>query len=92
MVEVNEDASVVTAKIRRETQAAQVAKAEESPVVATSIVPAFVIPKAQAVVPANRVPRTQTDSAAAFRQGRLAVMVVLALVLLLVWIRQRRLK
>ena len=101
MVEVNEDALAVTMKIRRETRVAKDrAMAEGSagqsgelqlppPVPGT----AGHVPSAQAeayvAVPASS-PAKPVDAETSFRRARIGVVAVIALVLLLVWIMQRR--
>ena len=102
MVEVNEDALAVTMKIRRETRVAKErAEAERAfarqgelqvpaPVPGERPAPA---PSDDAVVQVAVPPpvtHRPVDAETSFRRARLGVVAALALVLLLVWIMQRR--
>lgn len=101
MVDVNEDATAVTMKIRRETRVAKEMVAAERAVAPSgelvlpppipSTVPASptATPETTVAVPAPP-PSRPIDADTAFRRARLGVVAALALVLLLVWIMQRR--
>ena len=101
MVEANEDAMAVTMKIRRETRVAKErAEAERAaspagelalppPVPSATPVAASDAAVAHVAVPAPP-PSRPVDADTAFRRARLGVAAALALVLLLVWIMQRR--
>lgn len=101
MVEANEDATAVTMKIRRETRVAKERAAAERattpsgelalPPPVPSTVPATpaATPEATVAVPAPP-PSRPVDADASFRRARLGLVAALVLVLLLVWIMQRR--
>jgi len=102
MVEVNEDALAVTMKIRRETRVAKDRSAAERsasagelalpppvPSAAPRTVPPSLSLEAAVSVPPP-VPSPPVDPETAFRRARLGVVAAIALVLLLVWIAQRR--
>lgn len=98
MVDVNEDALAVTMKIRRETRVAkeralaEQALASSGELALPPPIPATVpaLSAAHVAVPASPSPARPVDSETAFRRARLGVVAALALVLLLVWIQQRR--
>ena len=102
MVEASEDALAVTMKIRRETRVAKErAEAERAfarqgglqappPVpgeLRTSPPPADAVAEIAVPPPA---PRRPVDAETSFRRARLGVVAAIALVLLLVWMMQRR--
>ena len=101
MVEASEDALAVTMKIRRETRVAKEhADAERAasasgalalppPVPGVAAPSLAVAPAAHAEVPPP-APAKPIDADTAFRHARLGVVAAIALVLLLVWIAQRR--
>ncbi len=101
MVDVNEDATAVTMKIRRETRVAKEKSVAERAAASSgelvlpppipSTVPASptATPETTVAVPAPP-PSRPVDADTAFRRARLGVVAALALVLLLVWIMQRR--
>ena len=102
MVEASEDALAVTMKIRRETRVAKEhADAERAasasgalalppPVPGVAAPSLAVAPAAHAEVPPPAPPAKPIDADTAFRHARLGVVAAIALVLLLVWIAQRR--
>lgn len=100
MVEANEDALAVTMKIRRETRVAQGRAAAERAAAAAdglqlpppipSADPALrVEAKAHVAVPSHE-PSRPVDADVAFRRARIGVAAAVVLVLLLVWVAQRR--
>ena len=100
MVEANEDPLAVTMKIRRETRMAkeramtEQATAPSGELALPPPIPGTVpftpaASEAHAAVPAP-APAKPVDADAAFRRARLGIVAVIALVLLLVWIAQRR--
>ena len=102
MVDVNEDAMAVTMKIRRETRVAKERSAAERTDVGSLQLPPP-IPSAEgslrakgganatvAVPPASSGPERPTDPATAFRRAQMGVVAAVVLVLVLLWIRQRR--
>ena len=90
MVEANTDPQVVTSRILRETRAAEEERRLEQP--APSV--AEPVPEAPGTHAVETTPvpppREPVDADAAYRHGRLAVVAAIVLVLLLVWLRQRR--
>ena len=102
MVEVNEDALAVTMKIRRETRVAkdramaEVAAGQSGELQLPPPVPgarSAPMPSADAaaqVAVPPPAPHRPVDAETSFRRARLGVVAALALVLLLVWIMQRR--
>lgn len=100
MVEANEDPLAVTMKIRRESRMAEEhALAEQAaspsgelalpPPVPGTVPPSPAAPEARIAVPAP-APAKPVDADTAFRRARLGIVAVIALVLLFVWIAQRR--
>jgi len=102
MVESNEDALSVTMKIRRETRVAKdravaerAASADELalpppvPSAAPRTAPPSLSLEATVAVPPP-APKPPVDPEAAYRRARLGIVAAIALVLLLVWIVQRR--
>ena len=102
MVDVNEDAMAVTMKIRRETRVAKdrgVAERAASagelalpppvPSATTRSAPPSLSLEATVAVPPPP-PAPPVDPETAYRRARLGVVAAIALVLLLVWIVQRR--
>ena len=94
MVEANADPEVVTSRIRRETRDAAAERERELAMAVES--PAIAVEEASAAgtlavetVPSSPPP-TPVDAATAFRRGRLGVVAAIVLVLMWVWIRQRR--
>jgi hypothetical protein len=94
MVEANADPEVVTSRIKRETRDAaaererEAAMAVESPVMAVEGSSAAGSLAVETIPPAP--PPPPVDAATAFRRGRLGVVAAIVLVLMWVWIRQRR--
>ena len=101
MVDVNEDATAVTMKIRRETRVAKErAVAERAaassgelalppPIPSTVPVQQAVAVEATVAVP-QPAPAAPVDAETAYRRARLGVVAAIVLALLLVWIMQRR--
>ena len=100
MVDAKEDALAVTMKIRRETRVAdERALAEQSASPSGELAMPPPIPgtvpfspataKTQVAVPSPS-PAKPVDADVAFRRARLGIVAVIALVLLFVWIAQRR--
>ena len=94
MVEANADPEVVTSRIKRETRDAAAEREQEAAMAVES--PSMVVEEPSAVgtlavetVPSTPPP-TPVDAATAFRRGRLGVVAAIVLVLMWVWIRQRR--
>ena len=94
MVEANADPEVVTSRIKRETRDAaaererEAAMAVESPVMAVEGPSAAGSLAVETIPPAPPPPPVDADTA--FRRGRLGVVAAIVLVLMWVWIRQRR--
>ena len=93
MVEANADPEVVTSRIRRETRDAAAEREQEAALAGESPSMATKAPAAGALavesVPSPPLP-PPVDAQTAFRRGRLGVVAAIVLVLLWVWIRQRR--
>ena len=102
MVDVNEDALAVTMKIRRDTRVAkdraiaeraasagELALPPPVPSAAPPSVPPPLSLEATVAVPPP-APKPPVDPETAYRRARLGVVAAIALVLLLVWIVQRR--
>ena len=100
MVEANEDPLAVTMKIRRETRMAKERAMSEQvsapsgelalpPPIPGTVPFSPATAKTQVAVPSPS-PAKPVDADAAFRRARLGIVAVIALVLLLVWIAQRR--
>ena len=92
MVDSNTDPEVVTSRILRETRAAEQERAQAAALVGASVPTVAEGPVgalAIETVPVEPTPQP-TDPEMSFRRGRLAVVAVIVLVLLLIWIRQRR--
>ncbi|MBO7684459.1 MAG: hypothetical protein J6T51_07015 [Kiritimatiellae bacterium] len=101
MVDSREDPMAVTMKIRRETRVANERAAAERAATAGEVQLPPPIPgtkgalrvaeKATVSVPAKpEGPARQIDPDTAYRRARMGVVAVVVLVLLLLWIRQRR--
>ena len=101
MVDEREDPMAVTMKIRRETRVASERAAAERAVAAGEVQVPPPIPgtegalrvaeKATVSVPSKTEgPVRQVDPETAYRRVRMGVVAVVVLVLLLLWIRQRR--
>ena len=103
MVDEREDPMAVTMKIRRETRVARERAAAERAAAAGEVQLPPPIPgtegalrvvdsaKATVSVPAKPAePTRQVDPETAYRRARMGVVAVVVLVLLLLWIRQRR--
>ena len=101
MVEANEDAMAVTMKIRRETRVArEYAEAERAASAQAELQVPPPIPsadgrpgvhaKATVAVPSRPADDRPVDPDTAYRRARLGFMAVVVLVLLLVWVVQRR--
>ena len=103
MVDSREDPMAVTMKIRRETRVANERAAAERAATAGEVQLPPPIPgtegalrvvdsaKATVSVPAKpEGPARQVDPDTAYRRARMGVVAVVVLVLLLLWIRQRR--
>ena len=100
MVEANEDPLAVTMKIRRESRVAEErALAEQAaspsgelalppPVPGTTHISPAALEVHTAVPPP--APARQVDADTAFRRARLGIVAVIVLVLLFVWVAQRR--
>ena len=100
MVEANEDPLAVTMKIRRETRVAKeqaLAEHAASPSGELTLPPPVpgTVPfspaaaKSQVSVPSTS-PAKPVDAEAAFRRARLGIVAVIVLVMLFVWVVQRR--
>ena len=100
MVDAKEDALAVTMKIRRETRVAdERALAEQSaspsgelampPPIPGTVPFSHAATKTQISVP-QHAPAKPVDADTAFRRARLGIVAVIVLVLLFVWIAQRR--
>ena len=94
MVEASADPEVVTSRIKRETRDAAVEREQEAAMAAESPVMAVEGPSAVGALAVETVPSapppTPVDADTAFRRGRLGVVAAIVLVLMWVWIRQRR--
>ena len=98
MVDVNEDATAVTMKIRRETRVAKEravaerAAASSGELALPPPIPSTVpVQQAVAVEATVAVPQpAPVDAETAYRRARLGVVAAIVLALLLVWIMQRR--
>ena len=99
MVDSSEDPMAVTMKIRRETRVARErAAAERAAAGEVQLPPPIpgtegalrVVDSAKATVSVPAEPTRQVDPETAYRRARLGVVAVVVLVLLLLWIRQRR--
>ena len=94
MVEANTDPEVVTSRIKRETRDAAVEREQEAAMAVESLAIAVEEPSAAGTLAVETVPSTPpsppVDAATAFRRGRLGVVAAIVLVLMWVWIRQRR--
>lgn len=94
MVEANTDPEVVTSRIKRETRDAAAERERESAMVVESPAMAVEEPSDAGTLAVETVPSTPpsppVDAATAFRRGRLGVVAAIVLVLMWVWIRQRR--
>jgi len=101
MVDVNEDAQAVTMKILRETRVAREhAEAERAATQSGELqlpppVPGVSRPRpgeleSHVEVPAGPVRARPVDGEAAYRRARLGVVAAIVLVLMLVWLVQRR--
>ena len=100
MVEASEDSLAVTMKIRRETRVAKeraLAEQAASPSGELALPPpapgtdtfSRAAPESYAAVPASS-PAKPVDADTAFRRARLGIVAVIVLVLLFVWVAQRR--
>jgi len=94
MVEANTDPEVVTSRIKRETRDAAVEREQEAAMAVESPAIAVEEPSAVGSLAVETVPPSPppppVDAATAFRRGRLGVVAAIVLVLMWVWIRQRR--
>lgn len=94
MVEANTDPEVVTSRIKRETRDAAAEREREAAMAVETPSMAVEDPSAVGTLAVETVPSAPppppVDAATAFRRGRLGIVAAIVLVLMWVWIRQRR--